>query len=99
MAGAVFQLWRETNGVTGLQTSGTRPDTRVGTGCATDGRGVCSFTKLPLGTYYLKETGVPEGYRLPKNPVSGPYRIDENNKRVTARLANPRGEPGKGKGK
>ncbi|MFD0430029.1 SpaA isopeptide-forming pilin-related protein [Streptomyces zhihengii] len=34
LAGAEFELWRETNDVTGLQTGGTDPDTLVTT-CAT----------------------------------------------------------------
>ncbi|WP_443034610.1 MSCRAMM family protein, partial [Streptomyces sp. BE303] len=30
LAGGVFDLWEETNGVPGLQTSGVNPDTQVG---------------------------------------------------------------------
>ncbi|MDG4865204.1 choice-of-anchor A family protein, partial [Streptomyces sp. T-3] len=99
LAGAVFQLWRETNGTAGLQTSGARPDTTVGAGCATDGRGRCVFGTLKLGTYYLQETAVPDGYVLPKNPVSGPHRVTAANapKGVTVKLVNQRGDHHKGK--
>lgn len=79
LPGAVFQLWRETNKRPGLQTAGSRPDTLIGPGCATDQRGRCVFTALPLGQYYLRETAVPEGYLLPRSPVTGPYRLSEDN--------------------
>ncbi|MFE5856180.1 SpaA isopeptide-forming pilin-related protein [Streptomyces sp. NPDC056500] len=104
LAGAVFELWRETNGVAGLQTtaSGTvAADERRGAGCATDRAGVCVFDGLPAGMYYLKETDVPEGYALPAQPVTGPYTITAQNADtpVTVDLANQRGENGKGKDK
>ncbi|MFC8124038.1 choice-of-anchor A family protein [Streptomyces sp. NPDC057302] len=100
LAGAVFELWRETNGKAGLQTTGGNPDTRRGQGCATDGRGRCDFTDQPLDTYYLKETAVPDGYRLPSPSVTGPYRLTKENasKGVTVRLSNVRDDGGKGKG-
>ncbi|MFE3020008.1 SpaA isopeptide-forming pilin-related protein [Streptomyces sp. NPDC059256] len=102
LAGAVFELWRETNGVDGLQTSasGSTPaDTRVGNGCATDDEGICLFDDLPTGEYYLRETAVPEGYVLPGNPVSGPFEITDANadETVLVSVANERGEPPKGK--
>ncbi|WP_236245770.1 choice-of-anchor A family protein [Streptomyces sp. CC210A] len=98
LPGAVFELWRETNGVAGLQTGGARPDTRQGAGCSTDEIGVCSFTELPAGTYYLRETAVPEGYVLPEDPVTGPHVLTEENpgEEVVVEVANQRGEPGKG---
>ncbi|MCX4679663.1 choice-of-anchor A family protein [Streptomyces sp. NBC_01433] len=100
LAGAVFELWRESNGVAGLQTrpDGTvPPDTRTGPGCSTDSVGSCVFDELPPGTYYLLETAVPEGYVLPGNPVNGPVVITEQNagETVTVQVANERGEPGK----
>ncbi|MFG2501049.1 choice-of-anchor A family protein [Streptomyces sp. NPDC048441] len=98
LAGAVFELWRETNRVRGLQTSGTSHDTRVGAGCSTDDRGACVYDDLPLGAYYLRETAVPEGYAAPAKPVTGPYVLTKKNadNGVTVSLTNRRGEPGKG---
>ncbi|MEU3465972.1 choice-of-anchor A family protein [Streptomyces sp. NPDC006733] len=99
LPGAVFQLWRETNGVSGLQTTGTNRDTLTDAGCSTDTAGECAFDDLALGKYYLRETAVPEGYVLPVNPVSGPYAVTEANSSqgITVALANKRGEPCKGK--
>ncbi|MFJ6568188.1 choice-of-anchor A family protein [Streptomyces sp. NPDC091292] len=94
LAGAVFELWRETNGVPGLQTGGAR-DTRTGPGCSTDTAGVCVFDHAVPGTYYLRETAVPEGYVLPGNTVSGPYTV-KSDQTLTVKLSNKRGEPGKG---
>ncbi|WHM40494.1 choice-of-anchor A family protein [Streptomyces sp. BPTC-684] len=103
LAGAVFRLWHETNGTPGLQTSGSSPDTPVGPGCATGNAGRCDFADLPLGSYYIQETAVPEGYVLPRNRVSGPHEVTAANAStgITVKLTNKRGEPdkgGKGKG-
>ncbi|WP_407563842.1 choice-of-anchor A family protein [Streptomyces sp. 184] len=97
LAGAVFQLWRETNGVAGLQTGGADPDARVGAACATDPRGRCDFGDLEFGEYYLEETAVPDGYELPENRVSGPYELTEQNAEegVTVELDNRRDDSGK----
>ncbi|WLQ36886.1 choice-of-anchor A family protein [Streptomyces castrisilvae] len=99
LAGAVFELWRESNDVPGLQTTGADPDTLTDAGCSTDGAGQCTFDDLPLGEYYLREIAVPEGYVLPANPVSGPFEVTEANSSegVTVELSNKRGEPCKGK--
>ncbi|MFK4067161.1 choice-of-anchor A family protein [Streptomyces sp. NPDC029674] len=99
LGGAVFQLWHETNGRPGLQTSGAGRDTLTDEGCATDGRGRCAFQGLNLGSYYLKETAVPDGYVLPSKTVSGPYRVTAGNaaKGVTVTLTNERGGGKKGK--
>src|SRR6185312_11610402 len=69
LAGATFQLWQETNGVPGLQTTGGNPDTEVGAPCVTPASGVCSADGLALGTYYWQETGAPHGYRISRHPV------------------------------
>ncbi|MBK3574631.1 hypothetical protein JHN63_12570 [Streptomyces sp. MBT65] len=101
LEGAVFELWRESNGTTGLQTAGTHRDTLQDSGCATDERGRCAFRQLPGGTYYLRETAVPEGYVLPANRVSGPYDLTAGNADtgdgLVVTLHNRRGEPCKGK--
>lgn len=97
LPGAVFQLWRESNGVPGLQTRGSDPDTEVDSGCSTDDKGTCSFAGLARGTYYLLETDTPEGYQRPGNPVTGPFTLTED-EHLTKKISNPRGEPCKGKG-
>ncbi|MFF0451308.1 collagen binding domain-containing protein [Streptomyces sp. NPDC004609] len=102
LAGAVFQLWQETNGVPGLQTTAsnsTPADTTTGPACSTDHTGVCLFEPLGPGTYYLQETDVPEGFVLPDNPVTGPYTITPDNadQPIHVDIANKRGEPGKDK--
>lgn len=71
LAGAVFQMWEETNGIPGLQTTGADPDTDIGGPCTTGADGVCSRTITP-GVYYWLETQAPPGYELPLNPVFGP---------------------------
>ncbi|WNF28525.1 choice-of-anchor A family protein [Streptomyces sp. C11-1] len=90
LPGATFELWEETNGREDLQTGGSDPDTRVGTTCTTNGAGLCSFGDLDHGTYYLRETGVPDGYVLPGDPVAGPYVVSADQELVIARLANNR---------
>ncbi|MER8047506.1 choice-of-anchor A family protein [Streptomyces sp. NPDC094032] len=92
LRGATFELWEETNGRDGLQATGPDPDTRVGTSCTTSLGGMCSFGHLELGTYYLRETGVPAGYVLPSDPVSGPYVVSADHTVVIARVANSREE-------
>ncbi|MFD7078909.1 prealbumin-like fold domain-containing protein [Streptomyces sp. NPDC059918] len=74
LAGAVFQLWEETNGIPGLQTTGADPDTGISTPCTTGADGVCSRT-MPFGTYYWLETQAPPGYELPLNPTFGPLPL------------------------
>ncbi|MFB6813330.1 choice-of-anchor A family protein [Streptomyces sp. NPDC056347] len=99
LPGAVFETWRETNGIAGLQTTGVNPDIRFGPGCSTDEDGRCDFTDLPLGDYYLLETAVPEGFARPENPVFGPYAVTAANSStgVEVELSNERREPCKGK--
>ncbi|MFJ3861507.1 prealbumin-like fold domain-containing protein [Streptomyces sp. NPDC090085] len=73
LAGAVFELWSETNDRPGLQPTGTDRDTPVDN-CSTDRQGRCEF-QVSAGQYYLRETTAPEGYQLPRQPVSGPYNL------------------------
>ncbi|MFJ8134261.1 choice-of-anchor A family protein [Streptomyces hydrogenans] len=92
LRGATFELWEETNGRDGLQTGGADPDTRVGTPCTTGFTGLCGFGDLDHGTYYLRETAVPDGYDLPPDPVSGPYVVSADQEAVLVPLENHRGE-------
>ncbi|MFD7070517.1 prealbumin-like fold domain-containing protein [Streptomyces sp. NPDC059913] len=97
LPGAVFQLWRETNGIDGLQTTGPDPDTRTGGACATDAQGRCTFGDLEPGTFYLQETAVPEGYELPRNPVTGPLELTATHPELATIVTNTRPEPCEGK--
>ncbi|AWZ07139.1 MULTISPECIES: choice-of-anchor A family protein [unclassified Streptomyces] len=70
LPGAVFELWREANGTTGLQPGGERPDERRPETCTTNAQGSCTVG-LPAGErYYWRETQAPAGYDLPANPVT-----------------------------
>ncbi|MFJ9949720.1 choice-of-anchor A family protein [Kitasatospora sp. NPDC091207] len=99
LAGAVFELWQETNTVPGLQTTGTNPDTRLGTTCTTPTNGICRRT-VDTGTYYWRETTPPTGYDLPTNPVFGPLTLTPQNAttgiQVTARDCPSPKPPGDG---
>ncbi|MFC8217132.1 prealbumin-like fold domain-containing protein [Streptomyces sp. NPDC057362] len=91
LAGAEFELWEETNGLAGLQTTGDNADTLTGD-CTTDASGGCVFEDLDPGAYYLRETAVPQGYELPADPVTGPIRVTEANAEdgVAVRIDNER---------
>lgn len=78
LSGAVFQIWEETNGIPGLQTTGSDPDTQIGDTCTTADDGACTRT-MPTGLYYWLETQAPPGYDLPVNPVFGPLLLTEEN--------------------
>ncbi|MFB6560306.1 choice-of-anchor A family protein [Streptomyces sp. NPDC056400] len=70
LAGARFDLWRESNGSTGLQTDPAGGDTRLDGACTTDTRGTCTV-ELPIGhTYYWRETAAPTGYETPADPAT-----------------------------
>ncbi|MFJ5229772.1 SdrD B-like domain-containing protein [Kitasatospora sp. NPDC088391] len=77
LAGAVFQLWRETDGTDGLQTAGDKPDTKVGGPCTTGTDGTCA-TQADQGTYYWEEVAPPQGYAAPREPVLGPVVLDDD---------------------
>ncbi|MDT0268679.1 choice-of-anchor A family protein [Streptomyces sp. DSM 44915] len=79
LSGAVFELWRETNGLEGLQVEGADPDTMADAPCVTDSDGSCVFDGLAPGEYYLRETAVPGGYQFPEQTVTGPYTLTEDN--------------------
>lgn len=71
LAGAQYELWRETNGTPGAQftaTGAAAADTKVAD-CTTPADGVCSRT-VPLGTYYWRETKAPDGYELADDAVA-----------------------------
>ncbi|MGW7348618.1 SpaA isopeptide-forming pilin-related protein [Streptomyces sp. NPDC054854] len=76
LPGATFELWRETNDRPGLQTGGQDPDVRLDTVCVTDAEGRCTV-ELPVGeTYYWRETAVPPGYEVSRDPVTA-FELDE----------------------
>jgi len=89
LAGGVFQLWQETNNIPGLQTSGANRDQFVDE-CTTNSQGTCGFQNLAFGTYYLREITVPDGYRRPANPVTGPFTLTSTVSAVTANVTNSR---------
>ncbi|MEU3950190.1 choice-of-anchor A family protein [Streptomyces sp. NPDC029526] len=93
LPGALFELWRETNGTAGLQTSGADPDTRLGDTCTTGPDGACARTVEP-GTYYWRETAAPDGYDLPDPGVFGPLVLtgDDTEEGVRVTAENTRSE-------
>ncbi|MFG2626126.1 SdrD B-like domain-containing protein [Streptomyces sp. NPDC048473] len=78
LAGAKFQLWKETNGAEGAQTTGTTPDTQVGKACTTKADGICQGSGAP-GTYYWQEVSPPAGYAVPDETVFGPLVLTSDN--------------------
>ncbi|MFD0339476.1 SdrD B-like domain-containing protein [Streptomyces sp. NPDC127117] len=78
LAGAEFQLWKETNGSEGAQTTGATPDTRVGKACTTEADGICRGSGVP-GTYYWQEVSPPAGYAVPDETVFGPLVLTSGN--------------------
>ncbi|MGC0421366.1 SdrD B-like domain-containing protein [Embleya sp. AB8] len=78
LAGAKFELWKETNGTDGLQPDGATPDTKIGDACTTGTDGICT-RDVPPGTYYWQEVSPPEGYAPPEKPVLGPLVLNADN--------------------
>ncbi|MFD7645250.1 SdrD B-like domain-containing protein [Kitasatospora sp. NPDC059795] len=76
LPGAVFQLWRETNGTDGLQTDGYKADAKVGDPCTTGDDGTCT-RRAEAGAYYWQEVSPPKGYKAPEQPVLGPVVLDD----------------------
>ena len=87
MDGASFDLYRNTNGVAGLQTTaggGTPADQIVGSCGPTAGGNPCSVGNLVFGTYWWYETVGPTGYVLPVGTRrAGPITIDAGNAGTT----------------
>ncbi|WP_425332240.1 MSCRAMM family protein [Amycolatopsis alba] len=80
LSGAVFQLWKKTNGDGGgLKIDGPNADTKIGEPCTTNAQGVCDFPGLRWGDYYLQEISAPAGYLLPAKAISGPHTLTEAN--------------------
>jgi large repetitive protein len=92
--GAAYRLYRESNGVDGLQTTGasaTPPDSPIGL-CTTAADGTCSIAEVPDGTYYWLEVKAPAGYALSTAP-SDAVVVDSSTAVTTtvsdARLSTP----------
>ncbi|MFJ3881522.1 choice-of-anchor A family protein [Streptomyces sp. NPDC090077] len=96
LRGAEFELWRETGRAAGLQRGGDNADERVGDECTTGRDGVCAFDELPDGSYYVVEVDVPDGYVLPRDPVTGPLTLDPRTPghRIAVTLLNQRAHDG-----
>jgi hypothetical protein len=98
LAGAVLELWRETNGRPGLQYEGAGPDTLI-TQCVTADTGQCVFEDQPQGDYYLRETRAPDGFVLPTQAIHGPFTLTDEGYTVTLTNQFDKKKHGKGHGK
>ncbi|MED7947312.1 SpaA isopeptide-forming pilin-related protein, partial [Streptomyces sp. BE303] len=72
LAGAVFELWTETNGIPGLQTSGPNPDTHSGAPCTTGADGVCRLTHQSAGNYSRRASAAPAAQHPALHHVGAP---------------------------
>ncbi|MCT2581764.1 SpaA isopeptide-forming pilin-related protein [Actinophytocola gossypii] len=79
LAGARFELFRDTDGDGSPGHNEPDPDdTRAGA-CTTEPDGHCAVDRLDFGTYYWFEVGAPPGYTLPDDRTSAPITIDAGN--------------------
>lgn len=75
LEGATFTLYKDAGTIGGDFEPGVDDQTEVsgvGSPCTTGTNGNCEFTKVPLGDYWVVETGVPDGY----------YAVDPQHVRV-----------------
>lgn len=66
LQGAVFSIYRESNGTPGFQAEG---DALITDDVVSNNQGIFEFDPLADGDYYLVETKAPAGYELPEGYV------------------------------
>ena len=75
LAGATFELWRDSDGDGALDRTA---DVRIGA-CTTTGEEACTVDPVGFGTYFWVETQAPQGYDLPAHPVSAAVVVSAAN--------------------